>query len=155
MATPWILAPYSSTDNWYYAMGGFSYAYSTQVHVIPPIVEGANLTIQIDYQMYVHDYYNWDQGKMVTAPRPTMPITGDPISIPIPQEYAGISRNWELAGLLKTPLSRASISPALQGNTPSRDTRRCQLSTSRSNQEQWTSPPSHHPRMTCLGDVRN
>ncbi|NIM92989.1 MAG: WXG100 family type VII secretion target [Anaerolineales bacterium] len=76
----------SISENWFYAMGGFSYAYSADVTVEPPISPGGNPTVEVNVQMFVHDVYNWDQGKMVTIDKPDVPIIGD-YSIPIPDEY--------------------------------------------------------------------
>jgi hypothetical protein len=87
--TAWLRAPYSRSDNWYYAMGGYSYAYAAEVSVAPPSTPGGNPTVQVDYQLHVWDYYNWDTGKSVTIPRPTLPMGAEPISLPIPEEYEG------------------------------------------------------------------
>jgi len=87
VTSPWTPAPYATSENWYYAMGGYSYAYSAEVNVTPPITPGGSPTVEVQYQMQVWDYYNWDKGKSVTIPRPTLPGTDIPISVPIPEEY--------------------------------------------------------------------
>jgi hypothetical protein len=87
VTSPWMPAPYATSKNWYYAMGGYSYAYSAEVNVTPPITPGGSPTVEVQYQMQVWDYYNWDKGKSVTIPRPTLPGTDIPISVPIPEEY--------------------------------------------------------------------
>lgn len=90
VGSPWhsdFYATQADYPNWFFAMGGFSYAYSAEVRVIPPTTIGEDPTVEVSYQMHVWDYYNWDQGKSVTIPRPGVPITGDPLSFPIPEEY--------------------------------------------------------------------
>jgi WXG100 family type VII secretion target len=76
----------SVSENWFYAMGGFSYSYSARVTVEPPTIAGENPIVEVDYQLFVHDVYNWDQGKMVTIDKPDLPLVGE-ISLPIPEEY--------------------------------------------------------------------
>jgi hypothetical protein len=101
VVSPWILAPYSETPNWYYAMGGFHYTFGAEVTVSPPSTAEGSPTVEIAHRMYVSDYYNWDQGKSVTIPRPTMPLVGEPISLPIPEEYRDhireVGDNWVVA----------------------------------------------------------
>ena len=87
VTSPWMEAPYATSRNLYYAMGGYSYTYSAEVNVTPPAISGVSPTVELQYQMHVWDYYNWDKGKSVTIPRPTLPGTSLPISMPIPQEY--------------------------------------------------------------------
>ncbi|HLK96161.1 MAG TPA: hypothetical protein VK364_00190, partial [Hymenobacter sp.] len=66
--SPWTLgyATQSMSKNWFFAMGGFSYAYGAEVIVTPPLgpVE-TQPKVQIRYQLHTYDYYNWDQGKAV------------------------------------------------------------------------------------------
>ena len=87
VSSAWMQAPYARDENWYYAMGGWSYAYSAEVSVTPPAMTGAGPTVEVQYQMHLWDYYNWDKGKSVSIPRPTLPGTDIPISLPIPAEY--------------------------------------------------------------------
>jgi len=87
VTSPWIEAPYARSENWYFAMGGDSYAYSAEVNVTPSTVPGGNPSVEVQYQRHIWDYYNWDKEKSVTIPRPTLPGTDVPISIPIPEEY--------------------------------------------------------------------
>jgi len=90
--SPWhgdFYATQADNANWFFAMGGLSYSYSAEVSVVPPVTAEADPTVEVTYQMHVWDYYNWDQGKSVTIPRPTMPVTGEPMSFPIPEEYQG------------------------------------------------------------------
>jgi hypothetical protein len=86
ITSPWIESPYPRSENWYYATGRFSYAYGAEVTVSPPHTAEGSPTVEIAYRTYVADFYNWDQGKTVTIPRPTVPAVGT-ISLPIPQEY--------------------------------------------------------------------
>jgi hypothetical protein len=87
VTSPWMEAPYATSQNWYYAMGGYSYAYSAEVNVTTPLTPDASPTVEVQYQMHIWDYYYWDKGKSVTIPRPTLPGTDVPVSLPIPQEY--------------------------------------------------------------------
>jgi len=111
--SPWhgdYYAMQADNPNWFFAMGGFSYAYSAEVNVTPPMVAGGNPTVEISYQMHIWDYYNWDQGKAVTIPRPTIPLSGDPLSLPIPEEYQGhieeVGNSWRVQD---TALSRLHL----------------------------------------------
>ncbi len=113
--SPWRAAPYSQTENSYYAMGGFSYAYSAEVNVTPPLTPGESPTVAVSYQMHVWDYYNWDKGKFVTIPRPTLPGSDEPISIPIPAEYeAHISELGDAWVVQDTALARLHLTGLAQ-----------------------------------------
>jgi hypothetical protein len=72
----------STSKNWFFAVGTFSYAYSANVTVVPPVSTGGNPIIEMNYQMFVHDVYNWDQSKLVTIEKPI-----EDYEIPIPEEY--------------------------------------------------------------------
>lgn len=52
----------AETDNWYFAMGTFSYAVSG---VATPQSDGS---VTVEYQVHVFDRYNWDPGKGVVLP---------------------------------------------------------------------------------------
>ncbi|MFN8468719.1 MAG: WXG100 family type VII secretion target [Caldilineaceae bacterium] len=65
LTTQW--QPYYATkaesQDWFYATGGFSYAYGADVTVTPGADDKPH--VSIDYQMHVFDRYNWDKGKGV------------------------------------------------------------------------------------------
>jgi WXG100 family type VII secretion target len=126
-------------QNWYYALGGFSYAYAAKVTVLPPETLNGDPTVQIDYQMHVSDAYNWDEGKSVTIDKPVNPITGNPIRLPIPDEYSeyitdmgdhwhvrdealgrlhlvGLAQEFEVAGT--TPVESLHYQLSFDDNTP-------------------------------------
>ncbi|CAG1000096.1 hypothetical protein ANRL4_03070 [Anaerolineae bacterium] len=48
-------------QDWYYALGNFSYAYTAVITIgtLPELVD-------VTYQVHIIDFYNWDIGKMVT-----------------------------------------------------------------------------------------
>ncbi|KAI9800736.1 MAG: hypothetical protein M1833_003152 [Piccolia ochrophora] len=50
------------TDNWYYAMGAFSYSVTGVVTVS---IAGGKATASLKYKTHVFDRYNWDKGKKV------------------------------------------------------------------------------------------
>ncbi|WP_110515453.1 WXG100 family type VII secretion target [Herpetosiphon llansteffanensis] len=52
--------------NWYYAVGGFSYAQTAYVRVTPAPDGSPN--VEVISQVHMFDRYNWDQGKSVTIP---------------------------------------------------------------------------------------
>jgi WXG100 family type VII secretion target len=85
---PWqsTYATKGSSENWYYAMGGFSYTYTANVSVTPPTSPDGMPIVDVQYQLHVSDYYNWDQGKSVTIPniQGTIPLINQEISIGVP-----------------------------------------------------------------------
>lgn len=56
---------YAGEGDWYYAMGGFMQRQRGVAVVEPPTTPGGEPTVRIEYQVDVHDYYNWDTGKSV------------------------------------------------------------------------------------------
>lgn len=56
----------SENKNWYYAVGGFSYAQTAYVRVTPALDGTPN--VEVISQVHMFDRYNWDQGKSVTIP---------------------------------------------------------------------------------------
>lgn len=55
----------SDSEDWFFAMAGFSYAVTGVATVQPPAQPGGELTVAVDYQTHLFDRYNWDQGKHV------------------------------------------------------------------------------------------
>ena len=133
VTSPWIQAPYGRSDNWFFAMGGWSYAYSAEVNMTPPPTPDGSPTVKIEYQIHLWDYYNWDTGKSVTIPR-TIPGTDMPVSLPIPEEYqphnyevgdnwvvkdtgparlhlAGLAREYEITGVTEVIRLNYTLDP--------------------------------------------
>lgn len=52
-------------DNWFYALGGFSFTQTASVTVTRAHTPGEPPQVEIDYQTHVFDRYNWDKGKSV------------------------------------------------------------------------------------------
>jgi hypothetical protein len=80
-------------DDWFYAMGGFSYGYTARAIVRPPANGQGEPTIQIDYRLHVFDRYNWDKGKSVNIAGVT--ITDDVLG---DLHRVGIAREYEIRG---------------------------------------------------------
>lgn len=55
----------SESQDWFFAVGGFTHWWTVEVTVIPG-ESGASPQIEMLFTMHVHDRYNWDQGKAVT-----------------------------------------------------------------------------------------
>ncbi len=53
----------SQSPDWFYATGGYSYAYGAEVNVTPG--PGGQPHVELNYQMHVFDRYNWDENKKV------------------------------------------------------------------------------------------
>jgi len=56
----------SESEDWFFAMGGFTYWYTAEVEVIPSSTPGGNLAVNMIIEFHVFDRYNWDKGKSVT-----------------------------------------------------------------------------------------
>jgi hypothetical protein len=80
-------------DDWFYAMGGFSFAYTARAIVRPPADGSGEPTVQIDYQLHVFDRYNWDKGKSVNIGGVTIDdgFLGD-------LHRVGLAREYEIHG---------------------------------------------------------
>ena len=80
-------------DDWFYALGGFSYSLSAVADVAPPASSGGPPTITLRYRLDVADRYNWDKGKGVTI---------GPISVSDTQlqrlQEVGLAREYDVAG---------------------------------------------------------
>ncbi|MCB0078393.1 MAG: hypothetical protein KDD73_13345, partial [Anaerolineales bacterium] len=70
VTTPWLSDYYpdkSDYPDWYYGVGGFSYAQSATVTVTPNPA-GGDPIVTVTSQTHMFDRYNWDAGKSVTLP---------------------------------------------------------------------------------------
>lgn len=67
LTTPWRSDTYATradSQDWFFAVGGFSYAHTASIRVGPDA--DGNPIIRIEAQRHVFDRYNWDEGKSVT-----------------------------------------------------------------------------------------
>ncbi|HFQ92787.1 MAG TPA: WXG100 family type VII secretion target [Anaerolineae bacterium] len=93
VTTDWMgdYAQKNKSADWYYAMGGFSYAVGAEVTVTPG--ENDRPLVQVNYQVHVFDRYNWDPGKSVNI---------GPVHIPDATpghlHQVGIAREYEVRG---------------------------------------------------------
>ncbi|MFD4255633.1 EndoU domain-containing protein, partial [Amycolatopsis thermoflava] len=62
-------------NDWFNAVGTFYYAVSGVVTVSPPSVPGGRPQVSVDYQVHVHDRYNWHYGMMTFFGPKIIPIT--------------------------------------------------------------------------------
>mgnify|MGYP000281426376 CR=1 FL=1 len=96
--------PGDSAD-WFYSMGGFSYAFTAVATVLPPTTPDALPTVEIAYQMHIYDRYNWDQDKGVR-------IAG---VVPIPDDSmgelhrAGLAQEYDIRGSTSTTTVSAPL----------------------------------------------
>jgi hypothetical protein len=66
--TPWESVPSSAGyegDNWFHAIGGFSYSYTARATATPAPGGSGPPTITVEYRLHSFDRYNWDDGKGV------------------------------------------------------------------------------------------
>ncbi|MDP8943493.1 MAG: hypothetical protein M3N16_05170, partial [Actinomycetota bacterium] len=82
------------TENWFHALGGFSYSASGVVRVSPPATPGGEPVVRVDYQLHIFDRYNWDAGKHVELPGFDKIYDKD-IQ---PLHRAGIAREYDIHG---------------------------------------------------------
>ena len=54
---------YATTQNWFYATGGYNYATDGTVTVYPPSDDNPEWTYTYDYRVHTADRYNWDGDK--------------------------------------------------------------------------------------------
>lgn len=82
---------YAEEGNWFYASGGYSFAYGAEVKVTPDA--NGQPHVNVDYQMHVYDRYNWDKGKGVK-------ILGIPIPDTMPGHLhdVGLAQEYDLKG---------------------------------------------------------
>lgn len=111
-ATEWRDTYTAPNTNWFFAMGGFSYAYTGTLVIEPSTVPGGRPTAHVEYRMHVLDYYNWDKGKSVTIGGVT--VTDEQL-----QELhrAGLAREFTIEGIsgtvaLDVPLDQLGTAPA-------------------------------------------
>jgi hypothetical protein len=67
ITTPWRSDTYatrSDSQDWFFAVGGFSYAHTAAVTVRPD--SNGRPVISIEANRHIFDRYNWDEGKAVT-----------------------------------------------------------------------------------------
>jgi len=92
-STGWV-GYYAETGNWFFASGGYSFAYGAEVTVTPDT--NGNAQVDINYQLHVYDRYNWDAGKSVRI-----------VGLPVPDTFlgrlhqVGIAKEYDLRGSSK------------------------------------------------------
>lgn len=91
---------YSSTRDWYYAIGGFTYYYSADVRVLPASSSAARIStepgpanIEMTIRLEVRDRYNWDHGKSVQLAG--MTVTDDQLGR---LHRVGLAREYNVQG---------------------------------------------------------
>ena len=84
---------YATTQNWFYATGGYNYATDGTVTVYPPSDDNPEWTYKYDYRVHTADRYNWDGTKSTD-------IVGVPITDKQLQELhqAGLAQEYDLVG---------------------------------------------------------
>ncbi|HEY1012962.1 MAG TPA: WXG100 family type VII secretion target [Herpetosiphonaceae bacterium] len=93
ITSPWqgYYATKGESQDWFYAIGGYSYAHGAEVLVTPG--PDGKPQVQISHQMHVFDRYNWDKGKGVDI---------GPIRVGDAQlgrlHEAGLAREYEVWG---------------------------------------------------------
>ncbi|HCB76883.1 MAG TPA: hypothetical protein DEP91_12060 [Sphingomonas bacterium] len=106
VTTPWTstYAGKELSQDWFFAVGGFSYAHTATVTVTP----GANgaAQVSIDSDLHVFDRYNWDEGKGVDI---------GPLRIGDEQlgqlHQAGLAQEFEVRGSADGPSARFTVAP--------------------------------------------
>lgn len=65
VTTEWqgYYAEKGESEDWYYAIGGFSYAHGADV-IVTPNPDGSP-HVEVEHQLHIFDRYNWDKGKGV------------------------------------------------------------------------------------------
>lgn len=98
VTTPWngAYATKAMSQDWFYGIGGFSYAHTANVTVTPGADGSAQ--VRIDSQLHVFDRYNWDGGKAVTIGPVT--ITDDQMGR---LHEVGLAREFEVRGTSTGP----------------------------------------------------
>jgi len=91
--TPWqsFYAKKEINQNWFYAMGGFSYAHGAEVTVTPDAT--GQPIVNVRHQLHVFDRYNWDEKKSVTIG----PVTVTDKTLQALHE-SGIAREYDIRG---------------------------------------------------------
>lgn len=84
---------YATTQNRFYATGGYNYATDGTVTVYPPSDDNPEWTYKYDYRVHTADRYNWDGTKSTD-------IVGVPITDKQLQELhqAGLAQEYDLVG---------------------------------------------------------
>ena len=92
--TQWLpfYAGQSQYPNWFFAMGGFSYAHGAEVTVTPD-PNGGSPIVNVRHQLHVFDRYNWDENKSVTIGPLT--ITDEALGA---LHEAGLAKEYEIRG---------------------------------------------------------
>lgn len=81
------------SQDWFYAIGGFTYWVTAEVTVTPPETEGGPITASMSTQLHIFDRYNWDQGKSVTIAG--MTITDEQLGR---LHRVGLAREYDING---------------------------------------------------------
>lgn len=104
ITTPWngAYATKGMSQDWFYAIGGFSFAHTANVTVTPG--PNGSAQVHIDSQLHVFDRYNWDGGKAVTI---------GPITVTDAQmgrlHTVGLAREFEVRGSSNGPSLNLSV----------------------------------------------
>lgn len=69
-----------TSNDWFYALGRFTYRVDAELAPASPPASGRVASVTVRYILHVEDFYDWDQGA-VTLPIPH-PETGESIIIP-------------------------------------------------------------------------
>ena len=98
VTTPWnnAYATKGQSQDWFYAIGGFSYAHTANVKVTPNADGSAH--VEITSQLNVFDRYNWDGGKAVTIGPIT--VTDDQMG---QLHKVGLAQEYEVRGTARGP----------------------------------------------------
>lgn len=108
ITTPWngAYATKGMSQDWFYGIGGFSYAHTATVTVTPGADGAAN--VRIDSQTHVFDRYNWDGGKAVTIGPVT--VTDERMGR---LHEVGLAQEYEVRGTATGPSASFTV-PASQ-----------------------------------------
>jgi hypothetical protein len=98
-------------DNWFYALGGFSFTHTAAVRVTPPERSGDPPRVRIGYKLHVFDRYNWDKGKAI----PGLPVSDDDLQ---KLHRAGMARDYLVGGSTETQTSTVDADPSADAGLP-------------------------------------
>jgi hypothetical protein len=104
ITTPWKndYATKGESQDWFYAVGGFSYAHTATVTVTPG--KDGSAQVHIDSKLNVFDRYNWDGGKSVKIGPIT--VTDDQMG---ELHKTGIAREFEVRGTSGGPSADVTV----------------------------------------------
>ncbi|MFP4413735.1 eCIS core domain-containing protein [Coleofasciculus sp.] len=119
----------SESEDWFFALGGFTYWYTAEIEVIPSSTSGANTTVNMIIELHVFDRYNWDKGKSVTIG--PFVVTDESLGqlhrTGLAQEYevngisSPVTTSWTYSGSSSTPTLPTAGSHDGERTDPGRD----------------------------------